>query len=105
MRDLVDATFGFLFFGTPFQGLPVDDMLAMIRASGEHSREDLVGGIKPSSPHLESLKGRFVNWVENRKIKSFIETHKTQRLVQVPSILLTAHISLTDEGCQRLLDP
>ena len=83
--ELARATYGFLFFGTPHRGLETVDLKCMVEANRCQSRNDLLGDIKRGSRLLEQQLSRFIYWVGDRKVVSFVEMQQTKRLQVVRS--------------------
>jgi hypothetical protein len=106
MIDLANATYGFMFFGTPHRGLAIEDMKSMIEKNNSQSRNDLLSDINTGSRLLEQQLMRFKNWIGDRKVVSFIETLQTKRLQQVKlsaplkCLRLTALSKRTEPGLE-----
>jgi hypothetical protein len=89
------ATYGILFFGTPHQGLLIDDIKQMVTQEDDHPRVDLLEQIEEKSDLLIYQLADFKNLIRDRKIISFYETQKTKRLQLVRSSLFYFLIPLT----------
>jgi hypothetical protein len=74
------ATYGILFFGTPHQGLLVDDIKRMVAGEDDHPRAELLEQIKVKSNLLMYQLVDFKNLIRDRKIVSFYETQQTRQL-------------------------
>ena len=83
MSDLAKATYGFLFFGTPHRGLETVDLKCMVEENRCRSRGDLLDDIKRGSRLLEQQLSRFIDWIGDRNIVSFIEKQQTKKLRKV----------------------
>ena len=81
--DLAKATYGFLFFGTPHRGLETVDLKRMVEGNRCQSRDDLLDDIKRGSKLLEQQLLRFIDWIGDRKIVSFVEMQQTKKLQKV----------------------
>ena len=81
--DLAKATYGFLFFGTPHRGLETVDLKCMIEENKYQSRDDLLDDIKRGSRLLEQQLLRFIDWIGDRKVVSFVEMQQTKKLQKV----------------------
>jgi hypothetical protein len=77
---LYKATYGILFFGTPHQGLPVDNIQGIIAGEEQHPRTALLEQIKVKSDLLIYQRADFRNLIRDRKIISFYETQQTKGL-------------------------
>ena len=82
-RDLAKATYGFLFFGTPHRGLETVDLKCMVEENRCRSRGELLDDIKRGSRLLEQQLLRFIDWIGDRKIVSFVEMQQTKKLQKV----------------------
>lgn len=74
------ATYGILFFGTPHQGLLIDDMKRMVVGDDDHPRTELLKQIEAKSELLIYQLVDFKNLIRDRKIVSFYETQQTRQL-------------------------
>lgn len=77
------ATYGILFFGTPHQGLVVDDIKRMVAGEDDHPRVELLEQIRLKSDLLIHQLGDFKNLIRDQKIVSFYERQQTRRLEMV----------------------
>ena len=92
--DLAKSTYGFLFFGTPHRGLETVDLKCMVEENKCQSRDDLLDDIKRGSRLLEQQLLRFIDWIGDRKVVSFVEMQQTKKLQKVcmKSIYLPSYI-------------
>jgi hypothetical protein len=87
-KHLFDSTRAIFFFGTPHQGLEVNELLSMVedKLPGETSRFELVKQLREGSNFLDTQRDDIVNlWgpTSNIQIFSFYETKRTQTVTKV----------------------
>lgn len=83
-KDLIKATYGILFFGTPHKGMVVDNLLeAMNATGGNQERIELVKSIESNCDTLKEELRRFINLCDNIKICTFTETEQTAQVAVV----------------------
>jgi len=82
---LYKATYGILFFGTPHQGLVIDDIQRMVAGEEQHPRIELLEQIRQKSDLLIYQLADFKNLIDDRRIVSFCEMQQTRRLELVRS--------------------
>ncbi|KAH0603219.1 uncharacterized protein H6S33_008223 [Morchella sextelata] len=81
-------THAIAFFGTPHQGLSVDDLLGMLKEGSP--RTQLVQSLRSGNSQLEAELDRFVNCCDDIKIITFYEAIQTRRVVTTPKGVSTA---------------
>ena len=60
------------------------DLKCMVEDNRCQSRGDLLDDIKRGSGLLEQQLLRFIDWIDDRKIVSFVEMQQTKKLHKVP---------------------
>ncbi|KAF8252046.1 hypothetical protein K440DRAFT_658313 [Wilcoxina mikolae CBS 423.85] len=78
---ILRATVALMFFVTPYRGLVVSDMRAMMQE--DHSRQELLDQIDRKSHLLKSQLADFRNILDDRKVFSFYEMQQIGRLEQI----------------------
>ena len=101
--DLVKSTYGFLFFGTPHRGLETVDLKCMVEENRCQSRGDLLDDIKRGSKLLEQQLLQFIDWIDDRKIVSFVEMQQTKKLQKVREIKHIYQAASSPNGLWQLL--
>ncbi|KAF8242423.1 hypothetical protein K440DRAFT_121039 [Wilcoxina mikolae CBS 423.85] len=85
-QEIFNSTHAILFFGTPHQGLEVDDLAASIQeeSRGESSRPEFLRQLRKGSNFLRTQKEDITNlWVHSHAVEivSFYETRKTAAVI------------------------
>lgn len=81
LKDLLKATYGIFFFGTPHRGMVKDDLLAACEATGViQPRENLIKSIDKNCASLKENLRRFVDLCDSIKICTFTETRAAGRV-------------------------
>jgi hypothetical protein len=90
-KALVDATIAVFFFGTPHQGLRIEELrgMAMDLIPDSDDTVDLLQKLRAGSDFLEMQSEELVELLETKKVVSFYETLRTQAVRMVIVLLST----------------